>query len=554
MPSPGRIPCVTDSSTTLAGLSGGMNRIHTQAFDLLHNAVIASLTSAYKAHLATSPSHPRDPSKFFEMAMESLDFAKELAGYYSTLHQRPINIAVFGGVKLDPENHPAKYDQVMRLGALAIKNGIGVKSGWGPGAMEASLKGALQEFKGMSLDKQRSFFPNGKATVGDKILIGREPACPYAQIGAEYDHFPVRKLALMGADTAAFFVVEGGMGTMEEFLELIAFDSRGYIEKGRDIYLVGKKFWTPILEATKKLDPNHNFSNIKLIEPEDFPKALKDLKPKIAKIQKRQANTPAFDGLHKLVDRKYSFHYEIWKDAKVDQLSFAGELSEGQKAKLASKVMDICELFSANSERRERVADKVIKLFVDHFYANTVFDSIQGPKPIALCGSQSSAKGVFEWVRDYIHVKHPETAVISRTPDKNVGLRISRSGLQGPETTDHPMRYTMALWPHIIRGTSAQIFLPGRLDTAWGLMTSIVAEQTHKPELPEYPAKIVCDPDGRILRFFNEVRDHVCSDEYRYASVATGKIPRIVRIDDPRNKAEILASLDEILSAHLTAN
>jgi uncharacterized protein (TIGR00730 family) len=109
--------------------------------------------------------------------------------------------------------------------------GFSVISGGGPGVMEAANKGA--------------YF--GKSpSVGLNIQLPHEQtANPYQDISQTFRHFFARKVMFVKF-TAAYVVMPGGFGTLDELFEALTLVQTGKITV-IPIILVGAKFWEGLI-------------------------------------------------------------------------------------------------------------------------------------------------------------------------------------------------------------------------------------------------------------------------------------------------------------------
>jgi uncharacterized protein (TIGR00730 family) len=132
-----------------------------------------------------------------------------------------------------------------------VQQGYGVITGGGPGIMEAGNRGANRG-KGRSVGLNIYLPHEQKGNIyidADKLIT--------------FDYFFVRKVMFMKY-SQGFIVMPGGFGTLDELTEALTLIQTKKI--GRfPIVLVGKKFWTGLLEWWKKI-----LVTEKMISPEDM--------------------------------------------------------------------------------------------------------------------------------------------------------------------------------------------------------------------------------------------------------------------------------------------
>lgn len=142
----------------------------------------------------------------------------------------PPSVSVFGSARLK-EDHP--WYALTREISLQLSNaGFAVVTGGGPGLMEASNRGAYE----------------GKSpSVGLNIKLPKEQVPnPYQDLSLSYRHFFARKVMFVKY-AAAYVVLPGGFGTLDELLEILTLVQTG---KSRriPIILVHRPFWSGLLD------------------------------------------------------------------------------------------------------------------------------------------------------------------------------------------------------------------------------------------------------------------------------------------------------------------
>lgn len=155
--------------------------------------------------------------------------AEFVEGFEELSRIRP-SVSIFGSART-PEDHPwfAKAEQTAKL---LSDSGFSVVSGGGPGIMTAANKGA---FAGCS------------PSVGLNIMLPHEQVGnPYQDISLNFRHFFSRKVMFVKY-AAAYVVLPGGFGTLDELAEILTLVQTG---KGRKIpiILVESEFWKGLLD------------------------------------------------------------------------------------------------------------------------------------------------------------------------------------------------------------------------------------------------------------------------------------------------------------------
>ena len=138
-------------------------------------------------------------------------------------------ISMFGSARLQPGS---EYYELARKTAYEIgKRGFTILTGGGPGAMEASNKGAKEA---------------GALSIGLNIKLPFEAHVnPYVDIVETFNFFFVRKIMLVKY-AHAFVIMPGGFGTLDEMFEALTLIQTGKISNF-PIILMGKKYWAPMM-------------------------------------------------------------------------------------------------------------------------------------------------------------------------------------------------------------------------------------------------------------------------------------------------------------------
>lgn len=139
-------------------------------------------------------------------------------------------ISIFGSARLSKSHCHYKSSEKI---AYELSNlGFNVITGGGPGVMEAANKGA---FKG----KSKSIGLNIQLPVEQE---GNE----FQDISLNFRYFFIRKLIFVKY-SAAYLVMPGGLGTLDELTEILTLKQTQKIKK-IPIILVNKSFWSGLIE------------------------------------------------------------------------------------------------------------------------------------------------------------------------------------------------------------------------------------------------------------------------------------------------------------------
>lgn len=158
-------------------------------------------------------------------------------------------VTIFGSARVK-SGHPY-YKTADEIAFQLVKHGYGVITGGGPGIMEAGNRGARRA---------------GGKSVGLNIFLPHEQkGNPYIDPDKliTFDYFFVRKVMFVKY-SQGFIVMPGGFGTLDELSEALTLIQTKKI--GRfPIVLVGKKFWSGILDWIKK-----TLVDERMIHPDDL--------------------------------------------------------------------------------------------------------------------------------------------------------------------------------------------------------------------------------------------------------------------------------------------
>lgn len=153
---------------------------------------------------------------------------------YQFLSEFENEVTILGSARLPAGS---RYCQIAYdLGKLLAENGFTTITGGGPGIMQEANHGAF-DGKGES--------------VGINIQLPFEQRInPYVTKSTAFYYFFTRKVMLT-SPANAFVFFPGGFGTMDEFFEIVDLIDLNKMNR-MPIILVGKDFWSPLLEFLKK--------------------------------------------------------------------------------------------------------------------------------------------------------------------------------------------------------------------------------------------------------------------------------------------------------------
>lgn len=156
-------------------------------------------------------------------------FTEAFKGFF-LFHYVTNCVTIFGSARLG-EGHEY-YAAARKIGQLLAENHFTVMTGGGPGIMEAANRGAKEK---------------GGRTIGCNIEIKQEQfPNPYLDRWITFRYFFIRKVMLTKF-SRAFIVMPGGLGTLDEFFELMTLIQTHKISN-MPMILFGTAYWTPLID------------------------------------------------------------------------------------------------------------------------------------------------------------------------------------------------------------------------------------------------------------------------------------------------------------------
>ena len=157
----------------------------------------------------------------------------EFVAGFDALSKLPKAVTVFGSARTTPED--ASYQLGVEVGRKLAEHSYAVITGGGPGIMEAANRGAHEA---------------GGLSVGLGIELPHEQGLnEYVDLGLNFRYFFARKTMFLKY-SQAFVCLPGGMGTMDEFFEVMCMVQTGKVTN-YPIVLMGTDYWSGLLEWMK---------------------------------------------------------------------------------------------------------------------------------------------------------------------------------------------------------------------------------------------------------------------------------------------------------------
>ena len=157
----------------------------------------------------------------------------EFVAGFDALAKLPKAVTVFGSARTKPED--ASYQMAEELGRKLAECAYAVITGGGPGIMEAANKGAHEG--------------DGLSVVLGIELPHEQGLNKYVDLGLNFRYFFARKTMFLKY-SQAFVCLPGGMGTMDEFFEVLCMVQPGKVTT-YPIVLMGTEYWSGLLEWMK---------------------------------------------------------------------------------------------------------------------------------------------------------------------------------------------------------------------------------------------------------------------------------------------------------------
>ncbi|MBK9018564.1 MAG: TIGR00730 family Rossman fold protein [Sulfuritalea sp.] len=191
--------------------------------DKLPKSLARGARGADGGSAAQTATSAREAWRVFGIMAEFVEATERLAAV------RPA-VSIFGSARVSPDSN--YYQLTEKIARLLSDAGFSVVSGGGPGVMEAANKGA---FEGKSM------------SIGLNIQLPHEQqANHYQDISQSFRHFFARKYMFVKV-AAAYVVMPGGFGTLDELLEALTLIQTGKTPR-IPLILVGTEFWAGMLD------------------------------------------------------------------------------------------------------------------------------------------------------------------------------------------------------------------------------------------------------------------------------------------------------------------
>ncbi len=166
----------------------------------------------------------------FQEALRVFRITREFIKGFRTLHFIGPAVTVFGSARF-LDGHPY-YAMGRELGQLLAQHQFAVITGGGPGLMEAANRGAREA---------------GGQSIGCNIHLPREQtANPYLTKSVIFHYFFVRKVMLVKY-AYAFFILPGGLGTIDEMTEAMTLIQTGRVYDF-PVILIGHDYWKGFMD------------------------------------------------------------------------------------------------------------------------------------------------------------------------------------------------------------------------------------------------------------------------------------------------------------------
>lgn len=177
---------------------------------------------------------PRDPQRATQRMVKDswrvLRIQSEFVSGFDALENVAEAVTVFGSARIK-ERSP-EYEVARDLGRRLAHEGFAVITGGGPGAMEATNRGAYEA---------------GAESIGLNIELPFEQhANPWVTMSMNFRYFFVRKTMFVKY-AQAFVCLPGGFGTLDELFEALTLVQTKKVLRF-PIVLIGTEFWGPLID------------------------------------------------------------------------------------------------------------------------------------------------------------------------------------------------------------------------------------------------------------------------------------------------------------------
>jgi hypothetical protein len=182
-----------------------------------------------------------DPWRVFRIMSEFVDGFELMAGV------RQPRVAIWGSARA--KDGSDDYELARHLARRLAEEGYAVVTGGGPGIMEAANRGAAEA---------------GGDSVGLNIILPFEQIPnTYANHRMDFRYFFCRRVMFV-KESSGVVVLPGGIGTLDEFFEVLTLKQTGKI-KGLPIILLGSGYWKGLLDWLREAALGRG-----MISPEDL--------------------------------------------------------------------------------------------------------------------------------------------------------------------------------------------------------------------------------------------------------------------------------------------
>lgn len=170
------------------------------------------------------------------------DLNKEIEAGYEILRKHHKTVTIFGSART-PEHDPY-FQKTVDLSKQIVKAGYAIVSGGGQGIMRAANQGAA------SAARKGAESEHGKSIAFNIRLPHEQTLNEYATDSYEFKHFSPRKIVMtLFAD--AYICMPGGLGTLDELLEVLTLMQTGKTNKA-PVILFGQDFWQDLDSFIRK--------------------------------------------------------------------------------------------------------------------------------------------------------------------------------------------------------------------------------------------------------------------------------------------------------------